>query len=80
MHTIYLKQLLMTGATATRNAFFGRGSGGIFLDNVGCRGTETSLLNCSNSGIGYHNCRHSDDAGVRCLGNEYLSVVSSTVC
>ena len=60
---------LISGATAHSNAYFGRGSGGIFLDNVRCRGTESSLLNCANNGIGVHNCDHSADAGVTCSGN-----------
>ena len=58
-----------TGATAHSNAHFGRGSGGIFLDYVGCRGTESSLLSCSNHGIGVHSCKHSEDVGVRCSGS-----------
>ena len=44
------------------------GSGPIFLDNVGCTGHERSLLNCVHNGIGIHNCRHTDDVGVRCGG------------
>ena len=59
---------LTTGAIAYTNAYFGRGSGGIFLSNVGCTGTESSLLSCTNPGIGYHTCDHSNDAGIRCLG------------
>ena len=58
-----------TGAVAYTNAYFGRGNGGIFLDNVGCSGTESTLLSCYNPGIGHHNCSHNNDAGVRCLGN-----------
>ena len=63
---------LHTGATVYSNAYFGRGSGGIFLDYVGCRGTESSLLSCSNRGIGVHSCQHSKDVGVRCQGSLWL--------
>ena len=56
------------GATAYRYAYiyFGRGTGGIYLDNLRCRGSELRLINCSHSVIGVHNCDHSDDAGIRC--------------
>jgi len=50
----------------TREASYGAGSGTIWLDNVVCTGSETSLLQCSHSGLGVHNCRHSEDAGIRC--------------
>ena len=59
------------GAIAYSYAHFGSGSGGIFLDNVGCRGTESTLLSCTHSGVGVHNCRHNADAGVRCLGKGF---------
>ena len=49
-------------------AFFGTGSGPIFLDDVVCRGTESSLLQCNTKPIGQHDCNHSEDAGVRCEG------------
>ena len=49
-------------------AYFGSGSGAILLDNVVCRGTESSLLECNTNPIGLHNCDHSEDAGVRCEG------------
>ncbi|XP_071497094.1 scavenger receptor cysteine-rich domain-containing protein DMBT1-like [Diadema antillarum] len=51
---------------ALSKAVFGQGTGNIWLDNVLCVGTETSIFDCGNNGIGVHNCRHSEDAGVRC--------------
>ena len=65
---IFLIIILITilGATACSSACFGQGSGSIFLDNVACSGSETTLLSCTNSGVGIHNCAHSEDAGVTC--------------
>ena len=60
---------LLTGATAFSGSYFGRGTGGIFLDNVDCSGEEQYLIYCSHSIIGVHNCDHSKDAGVFCVPN-----------
>ena len=57
--------ILFVGAAGLGSAFFGLGTGEIFLDNVGCTGTETSLLDCSPS-MTTTACSHSSDAGVRC--------------
>ena len=54
------------GSIAHVNAYFGRGTGGIYLDDLGCRGNESRLIDCSHNVIGVHNCDHSDDAGIRC--------------
>ena len=65
-------------ATAYSNAFYGQGSGPILMDNVACTGVENGLINCTfdnNTG----DCRHSEDAGVRCFSppstGEYWEVM-----
>ena len=62
------------GATAFSNAFFGQGTGRILLDNLGCVGTETRLVDCRHNGIGIENCVHAEDAGLRCVG-KYAPVI-----
>ena len=49
---------------------FGGGRGRIQLDDVQCTGSELTLSECAHSGVGVHNCRHVNDAGVRCLSGE----------
>ena len=50
-------------AVALRGAHFGEGTGSIHLDNLGCTGNESTLLECPSTP---HNCLHFEDAGVIC--------------
>ena len=37
------------------------------LDDVGCLGNETALIECEHNGVGVENCDEGqDDAGVKC--------------
>ena len=49
-----------TGAVSFTNARFGQGNGNIWLDDLRCLGTESTLLSCSHDGIGVY------DVGVEC--------------
>ena len=62
------------GAEALSDAYYGPGSGGIFMANVDCVGHESTLVSCPY--ISEHNCDHSMDAGVFCgnLSGEFLPV------
>ncbi|NWS80979.1 LOXL3 oxidase, partial [Toxostoma redivivum] len=51
---------------ALTGARMGQGTGPIHLNEVQCRGTEKSLWNCPFRNITQEDCKHSEDAAVRC--------------
>ncbi|XP_066296099.1 neurotrypsin-like [Branchiostoma lanceolatum] len=77
--TVVCRMLGYSGSVlARRSAYYGQvcvvvlGSGNIYMDDLRCTGTETSLFNCPYSGWGNHDCDHSEDTGVLCLPSSDL--------
>ncbi|XP_052683494.1 deleted in malignant brain tumors 1 protein-like isoform X2 [Crassostrea angulata] len=59
---------------AYRNAAYGEGSGPIWLYNVNCSGSETSITECKHKGRGSHYCWHSEDVSINCLPSDVTAV------
>ena len=68
-----------TGGIPYYNAYFGGGTGPIFLDDVACTSSASQLLECSSSPVLAHNCDHHADAGVGCEGSFLLCKSINTV-
>jgi hypothetical protein len=65
--TVLCHQLGYSGAVYARgNAYFGEGSGPIWLGNVQCDGTETEIEQCAFTKWESKFCDHSEDAGLTC--------------
>ena len=70
---------LLAGAVGVGRAYFGEGTGPIFLDNTDCSlENDSSLIECfeSHDTVAQHNCGHYEDAGVFCPST-YVSQQSS---
>ena len=66
------------GALSYNRAYFGQGSVPVLLDDVYCRGTEDTLLNCTYNGA--INDGHNEDTGVRCFNQIGNICCSSYSC
>uniref|UniRef100_A0A3P8QLW3 SRCR domain-containing protein n=1 Tax=Astatotilapia calliptera TaxID=8154 RepID=A0A3P8QLW3_ASTCA len=75
-----------TALQAPRTAYFGAGTGQVWLSGVSCSGNESSLTECQHSGWGnsyynyYYYYRHYYDAGVICSGPIRLTGSGSSQC
>ena len=76
------------GAKSLSYAYYGQGSGDIFMDDVQCVGTETNIGHCPHISVGMNDCGHYEDAGVWCtpglcfvcLGFHHIATVFQSDC
>ena len=52
----------------------------IWLDNLKCRGTENSLMECRHRGWGISNCNHYEDVGVVCKNDSIPTAANGMLC
>ena len=57
---------------AVSSAYYGQGSGPIWLADLHCDGTEQTIENCIHLGWENHDCDHGYDVGVKCAASGML--------
>ncbi|KFW71522.1 Deleted in malignant brain tumors 1 protein, partial [Pygoscelis adeliae] len=65
---------------AHSRAYFGQGTGHIWLDDMSCTGSEDNLAQCQAHPWGQSNCHHGEDAGVVCSGTSQSSQAGGRPC
>ena len=71
---------LGSSGISSGSAYFGQGTGPIWLDNIACVGNESILASCGHLGLNItRNCTHSKDVGVTCHGAQGVYNIICTV-
>ena len=73
-----LQMLFSTDAQAVSQAFFGQGTGPIYLTGVACGSSQNRLIDCPYQTNTFSDT-HAEDAGVRC-NRPCKSIVVKLVC
>uniref|UniRef100_A0A672P1F3 SRCR domain-containing protein n=1 Tax=Sinocyclocheilus grahami TaxID=75366 RepID=A0A672P1F3_SINGR len=60
--------------TAKGGAYFGQGSGPVWMNSVDCVGKESSLIQCNIAHWQHNNLDHLHDAGVICSGEIFFDI------
>ena len=64
---VLCKQLGYVDAEYVRfRAYYGEGTGPIWIDQIQCDNGDQSVIDCRHNGWGKHDCKHREDAGVKC--------------
>ena len=58
---------------------YGEASGTIWLDDLVCTGSETSITQCQSKGWGAHNCGYSKDVAIICSSGKFSGSLRTQV-
>ncbi|KAI8510850.1 Angiopoietin 4 [Branchiostoma belcheri] len=67
---VVCRQLKYGLGVATQGSEYPGGTGNIYLNNLNCDGSESSVADCGITKWGGHDCTHKEDAAVKCIGGD----------